>query len=464
MVSGIVIDSKTKSLRVRLTAAKTTNDMEVSCSYVDTVIPQQRTTKTDGTNDVTIVDGIPITQAPPKNTNRRVIEMTIFNADTETKVVEVFILDGSTEIFKMSVSLQVNYTIHFDSNGWYVTDANGAVVQSIVSNTVVPDGDYSDIVVSGSGLIYTLKATIDKAITGIWSFKNYITLKNTSGTFGTSLLANPISDHVWTFPDESADRNTASREFVAANYEPTLGYTAENVTNKTDTVAGNTGSSLLYLSVKGYFDWLLLGLTQSLPAKTTPVDADSVIIEDSADSNKTKKTTWANIKATLFGSPAITTPNIIGRTDAGNAAAGYVGEEITASTLQSAGVSLTTATPANVLSITLTAGDWDISGFIGYRYATSCSVTALFTAVSLTSATLPALDTLGVPTAGEVNIREMQNTVGTVKVTGAREVFSIARYRISIASSTTYYLVARADWTTSTITAFGSLTARRMQS
>lgn len=153
--------------------------------------------------------------------------------------------------------------------------------------------------------------------------------------------------------------------------------------------------------------------------------------------------------------------NIVGTSTNDNAAAGEIGEVITASVVQSTPVALTTATPADVLSITLTAGDWDISGFIGYRYATSCSVTALFTAVSLTSATLPALDTLGVPTAGEVNIREMQNTVGTVKVTGAREVFSIARYRISISTNTTYYLVARADWTTSTISAFGSLTARR---
>lgn len=78
-----------------------------------------------------------------------------------------------------------------------------------------------------------------------------------------------------------------------------IGYVAENSANKTSTVAGNTASTTLYLTVKGYFDWLLQGLTQALSAKVTPVDADSVLIEDSADSNKTKKTTWANIKTTL---------------------------------------------------------------------------------------------------------------------------------------------------------------------
>lgn len=37
----------------------------------------------------------------------------------------------------------------------------------------------------------------------------------------------------------------------------------------------------------------------SLTAKTTPVDADLVSFVDSADSNKSKKISWANIKATL---------------------------------------------------------------------------------------------------------------------------------------------------------------------
>ncbi len=37
----------------------------------------------------------------------------------------------------------------------------------------------------------------------------------------------------------------------------------------------------------------------SLTAKTTPIDADLITIVDSADSNKAKKVTWANIKATL---------------------------------------------------------------------------------------------------------------------------------------------------------------------
>ena len=40
-------------------------------------------------------------------------------------------------------------------------------------------------------------------------------------------------------------------------------------------------------------------LPSGLDAKTTPIDADVVVVGDSADTNRAKKTTWANVKATL---------------------------------------------------------------------------------------------------------------------------------------------------------------------
>lgn len=59
--------------------------------------------------------------------------------------------------------------------------------------------------------------------------------------------------------------------------------------------------------LKTYFDTIYSALTSSsfgtfingLTSKTTPVDADELVISDSAASNAAKKLTWANLKATL---------------------------------------------------------------------------------------------------------------------------------------------------------------------
>lgn len=99
---------------------------------------------------------------------------------------------------------------------------------------------------------------------------------------------------------------TASNWAVTEN---NIGYVPENNANKTNTVVGNEESTTLFLNIKGYYDYLvgLVWLTaqlfgtwiNDLTSKTTPVDADYIPLMDSADSNKTKKISWANLKATL---------------------------------------------------------------------------------------------------------------------------------------------------------------------
>jgi hypothetical protein len=81
--------------------------------------------------------------------------------------------------------------------------------------------------------------------------------------------------------------------------ESNIGYAPENAANKTGTVSGNESSTVLYATIKGFVDWLKQGFTSALSTKAAPIDADGVVVNDSADSNKTKLTTWANIKATL---------------------------------------------------------------------------------------------------------------------------------------------------------------------
>lgn len=73
----------------------------------------------------------------------------------------------------------------------------------------------------------------------------------------------------------------------------------EASTNKTSVVATNEASTTLFPTISGIVNWIVNTFNGFIGTKTTLVDADTVVIGDSADSNKTKKITWANLKTAL---------------------------------------------------------------------------------------------------------------------------------------------------------------------
>lgn len=144
---------------------------------------------------------------------------------------------------------------------------------------------------------------------------------------------------------------------------------------------------------------------------------------------------------------------IIGGTGTNDsAAAGKVGEIIESTVLVGAAVALTTATPANVTSISLTAGDWNVWGNIAFAPAATTTVTSIQGAVSQTSATLPTI-----PNAGAYALLQATLT------TAAAQVLPLGWTRISLAATTAVYLVAQMAFGTSTATAYGYIGARRVR-
>lgn len=133
--------------------------------------------------------------------------------------------------------------------------------------------------------------------------------------------------------------------------------------------------------------------------------------------------------------------------DAG--AAGKVGEYISATVLAGSAVSITNNTAANVASISLTAGDWDVSGTVSSKVAGSTVMTTLYGWISATSATLPTS-----PNSGAY-----ANWAGSV--TGGDVTLATGTIRISIASTTTIYLGAQSGFSVSTNASYGFIGARR---
>lgn len=140
---------------------------------------------------------------------------------------------------------------------------------------------------------------------------------------------------------------------------------------------------------------------------------------------------------------------ILGTTTNDSADAGNVGQIVSALVASGSAGSLTTATAANVTSISLTAGDWDVEGNVNVTLGTA-TLTAQAAGISTTSATLP--------TDGSEVYSGLQLTT-----TNAVDSITLPRKRISVASTTTVYLVGRATFSAGTAAAFGAITARRVR-
>lgn len=166
--------------------------------------------------------------------------------------------------------------------------------------------------------------------------------------------------------------------------------------------------------------------------------------------------------AKTFSSAIIVSAGVTGTATNDSAASGIVGEYIQASRVKSAATGATSTTTLNVTAsaLSLTAGDWDVSGCVVFLGAAGTSVTLLKGGISKTTATLPATDTIGVPTAGEVSAQISTAAM----VLGANDwSMQMPVCRISLASTTSIFLVANATFSVNTLTVYGSLNARRVR-
>ena len=139
-----------------------------------------------------------------------------------------------------------------------------------------------------------------------------------------------------------------------------------------------------------------------------------------------------------------------GTTTNDSAAAGEIGEILESTLAVGSATSLTTATTKTITSISLTAGDWDVWGNVGFIGAGSAAVTHVRAAISAANNTLPTN-----PNGG--GVAAIQGTLGTDKL----QILPCGQTRVSVAGTTTYYLVGHAEWTVGTMTAFGYIGARR---
>jgi collagen type II alpha len=144
--------------------------------------------------------------------------------------------------------------------------------------------------------------------------------------------------------------------------------------------------------------------------------------------------------------------NIPGTVAADNASAGTVGEFLSAN--NTTGSSLTSATPLNIATLPLTAGDWEVWGVVIFNVS-GAGPSSISSSVSSTSATLPTPAQLAVGTGSMTQLRASfpNNQMQTVQ-TGL--------CRINISAAANIYLVGQSVFG-GTCTVTGFISARRMR-
>lgn len=137
-----------------------------------------------------------------------------------------------------------------------------------------------------------------------------------------------------------------------------------------------------------------------------------------------------------------------------DAAAGKVGEYISSTVTSGSAISLTSTVVANITSISLTAGDWDIRACSAFTGGATTTVNYTMGSISTTSATLnnePGFFANQVPAGGT-----SFGTSGQIQ-------FCIGPSRVSLSGSTTYYLVARCSFAVDACSGYGVISARRVR-
>lgn len=127
----MLLDTTTRSIELVLAGAVTTNPLKITTAWVDmtatTTTPGATTASSNNTTAVTIV------AAPAASTQRKVSEITIFNADTVSATVTVRLNDNSTLYGIVTIAVPAGYTLFFtDVEGWKVISDGGSLQMGVV--------------------------------------------------------------------------------------------------------------------------------------------------------------------------------------------------------------------------------------------------------------------------------------------------------------------------------------------
>jgi hypothetical protein len=144
------------------------------------------------------------------------------------------------------------------------------------------------------------------------------------------------------------------------------------------------------------------------------------------------------------------TSTVKGQTSGSAVAAGSIGEVKSAALATGSAVSMTTATPKDVLTLSITAGVWQCSGAIGTVVDGTTVTTAIFGSIGTTINTVSNAGTTNNPMGGSGS-----------SAAGAAVLFSLSAGVFNVSTTTTLHMAIDPYFTTSTLSGFGNMSCVR---
>ena len=235
------------------------------------------------------------------------------------------------------------------------------------------------------------------------------------------------------------------------------------------TATAGTGTITLGSAVTGYATFAEAGISDGQKIKYTIEDGNDFEVGEgtytTAGTTLSRDTVHISkiagvagtTKLTLSGTATVFTTfakeHYLKGTDTNDAAAaGYIGEYVEGTLASGSATSLTTNTYKTVTSISLTAGDWDVTAHAGFSAGATTVVAAEAVSISLVDNTVDA--TLGQFT---------QEVYGSSFVPVLFTYTDVGPTRLSLNATTTVYMVVRGDFSVSTLAGFGIIHARRVR-
>lgn len=314
---------------------------------------------------------------------------------------------------------------------WYA--ANGTTVSGLATAN-------NGVLVTSAGGVPSISSTLPSALTIPSPRINQI--DDTNGNVSLAFQATASAVNYFSMINAATGNNP---QLLAFGSDPNVGFIFStkgtgqfnlNSANTTQPILINSGTALQHATTLNFAN------TAATRNVTFPDASGTLLMTGQAIST---------VPSIEFSS----TSGIIGTTTNNTAAAGSVGEMISSFVAVGSAVGLTSGVSANVTSISLTAGDWDVWGAVATNPNAATTTSIVNCGINTTSATLAVFPgSIGVPGVGRAFL-------SSAVPAGGITIADIPTTPLQLSGTTTVYLVTNVTFAVNTLSAYGAIIARR---